>query len=338
MTAGFELRLPDGRAIELRPDAALHVVLGRCDVIADEHGHALARLAAVDWARPRSIPALDVPGALPPGAGSAVLNLLATRARDAGVASLRYRGPYPSEALFDTLRGSFAVAHGSSTADARERFTADVESAAFAGRSVEPAVDFVPDPHAWSWPDARVCAQHRHGLERVWIDGRAWDRDGVGPRRLRRDDHGWRAVFEIADEAVASIGTFDDEGRPLGRPLGAIPVPKELVGLELPPAACAVVAEAVTTGAIAPLRAAIAELLRDRPLVFGDSGFELARLEATRIVLHATIAAQLERIPPARSLAVLVAAVHPCVARAAQRALAHAHGGNPPGPGVDPGR
>jgi len=317
VAAGFQLRLPDGRTIELLPDADEHVVLGRCDVIADERGHPLARLAAVDWAHPRAIPALDVPGALPPGAGSAVLNLLATRARAAGVASLRYRGPYPSDTLFDTLRGSFAVPETT-----RERFTAEVVAAAFAGRSVEPAVDFVPDPHAWSWPDARVCAQHRHGLERLWIDGRAWDKEGVGPRRLRRDGHGWRAVFEIADEAVASIGTFDDEGRPFSRPLGAMPVPKALVGLELPPAACAVVAEAVIAGAIVPLRAAIAELLRDRPLVFGDAGFELAQIEPTRFVLHAAIAELLERIPPARSLAVLVAALHPCVARAAQAAIA----------------
>lgn len=316
--------LPGGTAIVLRTQASEHVLFGACDVIGDGEGRVIARLGAVDWARPRSIPPLDVPGALPSGAGSAVLNLLSMQAQRANVPVLRYRGPYPTAQLFDTLRGSFAIA--GVIHDVRTRFTANVEQIAFAGRSVEPAVDFVPDPHEWSWPDPRVCAQHRRGLERLWIEGRAWDRDGVGPRRLRREGDEWRAVFEIDGAPLCTVATVDEHGRLRAPPLRELPLPKACVGVELPPAAASVIGEALVAGAVPALRGAIAAIVRERTIVFGDSGFELATVEPARIVLHAALAERIEAVPPERSLALLVAALHGAVARAAQRRIAEAVG------------
>ncbi|MBC8069919.1 MAG: hypothetical protein IAG13_16395, partial [Deltaproteobacteria bacterium] len=50
-------RLPGGATIGLHPRTAEHALLGVCDVITDADDRVLARLAAVDWACPRSIPA-----------------------------------------------------------------------------------------------------------------------------------------------------------------------------------------------------------------------------------------------------------------------------------------
>jgi hypothetical protein len=313
-------RLPDGGAIELRPGADEHPVLGRCDVVADAGGRALAMLSAVQWARPSSIPPLDVPGALPPGAGSCVLNLLAMQARAADITALRYHGPYPSFALFETLRGSFAVA-GELDA-ARERFTAEVERAAFSGTAIAPAVDFVPDPHEWSWPSPRVCAQHRHGLERVWIDGRAWDRDGQGPRRLRRERDGWAAVFEIDGVVTGVVARFDDAGRAHAEPLARLPIDEDAIGVALPEELAQVLAVVLERDAIAALRPALAELLLGRALVLGDTGFELAIVEGDRIVVHPGLAERAAEIEPARSLPLFAAALRPALLRAAQQRIA----------------
>src|SRR5689334_10654800 len=64
-------------------------------------------MSALDWARPTEIPAIAEPARLPLGSGSAILNTIAMLAQRAGVASLRYAGPYPTAALWATLARSF---------------------------------------------------------------------------------------------------------------------------------------------------------------------------------------------------------------------------------------
>ena len=75
---------------------------------ADHHSwHPLTWMGAVDWAVPRTIPPILAPSVLRAGAGTMILNVLATRARDAGVHRLRYAGPYPTAALWRSLQRSF---------------------------------------------------------------------------------------------------------------------------------------------------------------------------------------------------------------------------------------
>src|SRR3954471_8841116 len=55
-----------------------HPLLGAAHVVGD------TAMSAIDWARPRELPAIAEPGRLPPGAGGAILNAIAVLARDAG--------------------------------------------------------------------------------------------------------------------------------------------------------------------------------------------------------------------------------------------------------------
>ncbi len=120
------LRLPDGSEIHIRPEARQHPVLGLCDSVI-VNGRQRTFFTTVDWAEPGFIPAMDAPGTLPPGAGSAIMNLLAHLAKKA----LRYKGPYPTAALFDTL--GFAFQHEGDPESALSMFTANVEALALRG-------------------------------------------------------------------------------------------------------------------------------------------------------------------------------------------------------------
>jgi hypothetical protein len=101
----------------------------------------LTTMSTIDWSRPTEIPAIAAPGALPPGAGGAIINVLAILAQRAGVSELRYAGPYPTGALYATLARSF---HTTTT---EEDFTSTfADRAARVARDPMPAV-FVPAPH-----------------------------------------------------------------------------------------------------------------------------------------------------------------------------------------------
>lgn len=132
----------------------------------------LTTISTIDWARPTEIPAIAAPGALPPGAGGAIMNVLAILAQRAGVTELRYAGPYPTHALFSTLARSFR------TTTAEDDFTsAFADRAARVARGPMDAV-FVPAPH-----------------ERIAI---VRERDTYEGRD-RRDAHG----FEHGDDAIS---------------------------------------------------------------------------------------------------------------------------------------
>ncbi|HEX8114928.1 MAG TPA: hypothetical protein VF516_44665, partial [Kofleriaceae bacterium] len=96
------------RLVSLGVDGAIvdgairhHRLLGAAHAVGD------TAMTALDWARPTEIPAIAAPGRLPLGAGAAILNTIALLARDAGVAALRYAGPYPTAALWRSLARSF---------------------------------------------------------------------------------------------------------------------------------------------------------------------------------------------------------------------------------------
>lgn len=308
------LRLPDGGDVELRRGGEIDVVLGACDDIVCD-SEVIARVAAVDWGDPRWIPAVDRPTALPVGAGTAILNLLAVMAMQRGTPALRYRGPYPTAALLGSLRASFLARDDGERA--REAFERPI---AF-GTTAEIEVDFVPAPHRWHFAGSDVCVQIRDGLERVYVDGRAFDPAGV-VRRLHRQGDGWVASFDVASQRWCEVLRLDGDARPLGDPVERVHAPDELVGLTLPDAAAAVLHAAIVERMAAPLRRPAAAVLAELPLVFGDAGFDGAVLRDGELVVHAAIAASMGELAPQASLAVLLDVVTPVVARAAQDRLA----------------
>lgn len=317
-TRRWWLRLPDHREIGLSLDADVHPLLGRCDRVLDGDGSVLALGTTIDWRRPSRIPALDRPGALPRGAGTALLNLLAWQAQRARSGPLRYAGPYPSEALWSTLGASFRV---EAPDEARARFLADAV-ARMSGRALEPIdVDFHPAPHVWTWTSPRVCVQRRHGIERVYVDGRPFDREGPGPWRLFEDEDALVAGIELGGERGAELLRLDLEGHPRQEPRGLPPPPAELVGTPLPEPVVEVLCEIVAAQAPRGLEAAVREHLAGAEIRWGDPGSELVRSRPGAFELHAALVPMLPT-DPTLLLGTLVQLLQPVVRRAAAAALA----------------
>jgi len=184
-----EIVAPDGFAI----DASVATAMS-----AKSSSRVLTTISTIDWARPTEIPAIAAPGALPPGAGGAIMNALAILAQRAGVTELRYAGPYPTHALFSTLARSFR------TATTEDEFTS-----AFADRAARVARDpmdavFVPAPHE------RIAIVRDHDAHRTEARGGLDARDGNvrGDEGIDRDVRGIehddvdlevRGIVEIRD-------------------------------------------------------------------------------------------------------------------------------------------
>jgi len=313
------LRRPDRGEITLGLDAAHHPVLGPCDAIEGPGGEVLALASRVDWRRPTRIPAVDRPGALPAGAGSVILGLLAWQAQRAGSGPLRYAGPYPSPALFSALMQAFRVDPPESAAF--ERFVADAEARALTGTRTEIAVDFHPAPPTWTWPDPRVCVQRRaERIERVYVDGRAFDRSPSALHRLidRGDEH--VAVIALGSASWCERLRVSPRGLPLDAPRPLPSPPPDLVGTPLPDPVVEVLGEVVVAQAPALLQPALRARLAATRWQWGDPGAELARWHDDRLVLHAGLVSALPTDSTAL-LGVLVQLVEAPLRRAAARLL-----------------
>ncbi len=313
---GLRLRLPCNRNIELRRGHEIDLILGSCDEIVSG-GEVIARVAAIDWSDPRWIPAVDRPTALPGGAGTAILNFLAFMAAHRGHGMLRYRGPYPTAALFGSLRSSFRI-----VGDEMRARAAFEQPLAF-GTMREVDVDFIPAPHRWHFADQRVCVQLRDGLERVYVDGRAYTPNGL-IRCLHRDGDGWIASFDVGPRRWCTVLALDGDARPRGLATSRPDTPAELEGLAVPDAVAEILRAAITERMPSPLRTAAAAVLAELPIVFGDAGFDGASAGNGVIVVHAAIAACMGSLTPPATLAVLLDVITPLVARLAQDRLASA--------------
>lgn len=316
--AWARLRIPGEGELVIEPRAAEHPLLGACDRLRAGDREALA--AAVDWAAPAAIPALDRPGALPAGAGTAVLSFLAWRAREAGRATLRYRGPYASAALFASLRDCFAVE--GDVAAALERFTAGAETAAVAGVAREVPVGFAPHPFervfARDEAGGEVCAQLRDGLEALWLRGRAYRRGGA-VRRLRQEGERVWAEVVLGDAPWARVAAVDRRGALLEGP-HPLPAATGPIGAPLPESLRGLLVAWLPSRAPRLLAPALARLLGELPMRFDDTGDEAARADDRGLAVHAAL---VEHIDDAGELAAAVArAVEPVAARLAQRVLA----------------
>jgi hypothetical protein len=157
---------------------------GRARVVGD--------FAPLDYAAIDAIPVLAEPQRIPPHAGTAVLNLLATLAADAGRDALAYSGPYPTEALFLALLESFR----------------------YVSESRDPLTDFArgtlrwrPAPHTRVFCD-ETYLQRRGRVEKVVWQGRAYYRaDWQGLVR--------QAPRRIHDEGDTTYCSLWALGRPL---------------------------------------------------------------------------------------------------------------------------
>lgn len=207
---GARVRSLDGSMVAVLPGGAEHPLWGASDRIVGETG-LLTISAAVDWDRIGSIPPLADPTRLPPGAGSAILNLLAGLAADQGATTLRYRGPYATEQLFWSLAESFRF--DAAEPDPLGAFLDGAEAAFLAGELREAPLDWTPAPHARLWPDAGLYVQLRDGVEKVAWEGRTYYRTEW--QGLRRREH--RVVRPVAmpDGGRRFVAGLVALGRPL---------------------------------------------------------------------------------------------------------------------------
>lgn len=312
------LRLPDHRELALDLDATDHPVLGRCDRVRNQHGELLAHASATDWSRPTRIPALDRPGALPPGAGTAILNLLAWQAELSFAGPLRYHGPYPTTALWHALGASFRVHEPHAAAHAR--FIANAETRAIAGTAAELDVDFHPAPHRWAWSHPRVCVQHREGIERVWLDGRPFDPNPASLRQLRREGDVVIACIAVGDDVCAELVRLHASGEPLAEPTTLPPGPTALHGTLLPAAVVGVLGEVIVAQAPRALQPALRHVVDHTRIGWGDPGLDLVGWRDDTLELHAGLVRALPTAPQAL-LGVLVRALEPALRRAATARL-----------------
>lgn len=325
------LRLPDHREVVVRPDQARHPVLGPCHEVTVTDGpvdrpdgdpahrerHA-ALFEAVDLASPDHIPAMDRPAGLPAGAGTAILGLVARRAAEQGVDALRYRGPYPTGALFDALLECFTVDR---PPEAAARFVADAEAIALAARPVEVPVEFRPAPFERVWPRPDVCVQLRRGVERAWIEGRGYSALTAGARRIHPVDGGFVAVLELAGRVWGVVARMTAEGDVIDGPHALPPPPPHLCGRELPASIREALVRALPPRAPRLLQAPLQAVLEEAPIRWGDPGVDAASVTGSGIVLHAGILEHLAALPPVRILEEVAAAVEDPARRLAMQRL-----------------
>jgi hypothetical protein len=241
--AAARVRLPDGTWIAVEPRAAHDPRWGASDLLR-HGGTVLTHCAAVEWARVDAIPALAEPARLPPGAGTAVLNLLASLAADQERGPLTYRGPYPTEQLFLALLECFRW-------ERAERAVEDPLAEFMAG-----ALRWRPAPHARALAPGGICVQSRERVEKVVWRGRAYyrpDWQGVerhAPHRLHED--GGRVLGSLW-----ALGTPIEEHlalTPDGTVLAAeLPPPDDEPGRALPSEVATGLMAIVVAGSAPPL-------------------------------------------------------------------------------------
>lgn len=187
---GARVCRPGGPSVAVLPGGAQHPLWGASDRLVSVEPNArstvLTVCQTVDWDAIVAIPALADPTRLPPGTGTAVLNLLAGLARDQGSGPLAYRGPYPTEQLFWALVESFRFEGGEDAPAAR--FTANAEAAFRDGRAPAPAVRWIPAPHERRGVAPGISVLLRDGVETLTWDGRSyhWPRAQGLERREHR--------------------------------------------------------------------------------------------------------------------------------------------------------
>ncbi len=233
---------------------------------------ALTIVEALAYERIDRIPVLAEPARLPPGAGGAVLNLIAALAADAGRARLTYRGPYPTEQLFLTLLESFRY------------HTDDADPlAAF----MDGGLEWSPAPHERVLPEAGLIVHLRERVETVAWQGRIYHRadwQGVeryAARRVRDVDGAVACSLWALGEVIEDHLRLDPEATriELVAPSAGAASPSPL-----PPAVMAGVASAAAALGAAPLAPFVREVGAGCELVWAPVERDLvAVVDGTRL-------------------------------------------------------
>jgi hypothetical protein len=284
--AGAAVRIPDGAWLRVAPRAAEDPRWGACDVL-HHAGAPLTHFAAVEWAAIDAIPPLAEPARLPPGGGTAVLNLIAALAADQGRGPLAYRGPYPTEQLFLALLESFAFEIGGDEASPPIAPLVRVLELFVGGQLL-----WRPAPHARHFDPAGVYVQARERVEKLAWRGRAYYRgDWQGIAR-----HGAHRVRELDGRVVGSLWALETalEDHVVLTAEGDVLEIREPAGggearRPLPPATAGGLVAIVVAGSAAPL----AEAIR---AVAGELVFEWAPLAGDLAALdrhHARVSTRL---------------------------------------------
>jgi YD repeat-containing protein len=270
----------------------------------------------IDWRAPRRIPAIAMPGQLPPGAGAPLLNLIALAAAEAGVTALRYAGPYPTAALWTALAACFRT-----TGDAAA-FTAGAADRALRLARDEIPIDFAPAPFERAW--IRGGEVHlRDGVERARIGGVVY-RHGGSPARLVADGDAVAAEVWFGDAPWARVAVLDAAGRLVDGPRPVPACTNAVIGQRFPAALRAALAELIADVVAPPLADAARGVLADDDVRWADCGAAAARGRPDGIEVHAAL---WERLAPhglPRLAAALAEALAPVVAARAQARLAAA--------------
>ncbi|HSS00986.1 MAG TPA: hypothetical protein VLM79_28210 [Kofleriaceae bacterium] len=286
-----------------------HPLLGDAHAIVYAGGDAggTTAMTALAWARPMEIPAIAEPGRLPLGAGAAILNAIAVLAERAGVASLRYAGPYPTAALWRTLSRSFRC--GASEA----AFTADAMARALRVARDPIAIDFAPAPHE-RLAIANGFVELRDGIERAVLDGIAYE-PGGSPARLVEQ----RCEIWFGDAPYARVATLAPDGSLADGPHPLPACESAVIGREFPLALRAAIGQLVAE-ALPPVLADDARaLLADQPLRWADLGARAAREQADGLAVHAALWERIGPLGLGRLALALAEALAPVVAAAVIR-------------------
>jgi hypothetical protein len=190
MLVSASVRIGDGSWLTIEPRATSDAPWGLSDRLW-HHGTPLTLFTATDFARIVSIPTLAEPSRLPPGGGTAVLNLLAGLATDQRCGPVAYQGPYPSEELFLALLESFHYEEGGS--DPLEAFRAG-------------ALTWAPAPYERELTAPGVWIQRRERIEKVTWEGRSYyRRDWQDVRR-----HTAHRIRDSGQSVICSLWAFED--------------------------------------------------------------------------------------------------------------------------------
>jgi hypothetical protein len=277
----------------------------------------LTTCSPIDWRAPRRIPAIAAPGTLPPGAGSALLDLIAVLAADAGVAALRYAGPYPTEALWRALAQCFRT-----TGD-RAAFTSGAVDRALGLSRDEIPIDFTPAPFERAWIRGGEVHLRDGVVERARIAGTLYATGG-SPGRLVPDARGYAAEVWFGDEPWARVAVLDAEGRVTDGPHPVPPCTSAVIGSRFPRALRGALADLIADLVAPPLAEPARSVLADEDVTWADCGAAAARAGANGLEVHAALWERISPLGMARLGAALAEALAPIVALRAQARLAAA--------------
>jgi hypothetical protein len=270
-------------------DVVEHPLLGDAQLVL-RGGEPITAMSAIDWAKPTRIPTIAEPRALPRGTGTLLINEIARRAQRAGVPRLRYSGPYPTPALYATLRRSFRASHDEAV------FSCDVMRRALRLVRDEVPVDFTPAPFKRR-PMPFGSVDVRDGIERAVIDGVIFDREptvgslarlvpatppaGIGAGAfaavLLFDNVLWTRIAELTSD-----GALVDGVTPIP------PLDSAVNGKQFPAELRDKLAEFVvySDALPGPLLRDTNRIIKERPITWRDLGWRAAARDGDGFALH----------------------------------------------------